>query len=470
MTRRRETRGPAPAQSRRASQLAAGALDRIRRRAESGADPIYPAQLPGIMRKHIITGAMGATYFSLVTGIYLASFGTAIGMAYWQWGLLGWASSLTIASQLGSAWLVSRTGSRKWLWYVTAMASRLLRAAALATAFLLFGSVPAAARWMFIAILVVSDIFGSLATPPWFSWLACIIPREQHGRFMGRRSAWIALTNVTVVIPIGLLVDRLGVEQQLPVLMCVFAFALVVGVVDLLIHRTIPEPAMRLPPGSPFRHEVTLPLRDHKFRGWLLFHACWSFSMMFGASLANVHFVENLGIRKNMFGGSFVLIALPLLATVVGGRRLGVLVDRYGVRRTLRWGHGAWAVLPLFWILARPSTALYWLAASSVTAGLAVTLAANSATKLITRLPRAEHVAMYVAVSSCVGSLAGGAGPLLSGLALSLAREASWRIGGVTFIGFHLVFAVSLLARSLSTLLLAGVREPDGEDGPPGVT
>lgn len=60
---------------------------------------------------------------------------------------------------------------------------------------------------------------------------------------------------------------------------------------------------------------------------------------------------------------------------------------------------------------------------------------------------------MYVAVSSCLGSLAGGVGVMVSGTVLSALEGWSVPLGGWTFIGFHLVFAVSFVLRVLATVV-----------------
>jgi len=321
---------------------------------------VYAWELPSIMRKHIVTGAMGSTYFILLSGMYLVAFGNDIGMKYWQWGLLAWASSFAQVLQLASAYVVRRVGYRRSLWFAAAMAGRVLRGAGILAGFVLFRVSPGVASASFMGLLVLGNCFDAIATPPWLSWLASIIPKEEHGRFMGRRSAWIALANVCAVVPIGYGVDRAGGNGMMAALLTVFGFALVLGIVDLLIHRTIPEPQMQEARVMRLRLELALPLVDRAFRPWLTFNALWTFGMTLGGSMATIYFVENLGIRRNFFGGSVVLLLVPMVGTMLMGRWVGTMVDRHGVKPTLMWGHWLWATLPLFWIAATPSTAMVW--------------------------------------------------------------------------------------------------------------
>ncbi len=120
---------------------------------------------------------------------------------------------------------------------------------------------------------------------------------------------------------------------------------------------------MELAPRHHFWQGVAAPFRDPRFRPWLTYNAAWTFSMTLGGAVAVVFFVRNLGISRNLFGGSIVLIMLPLLGTALTGKRIGLMVDRYGVKKTLGWGSRLWAILPAFWLFATPGTALLWLGA-----------------------------------------------------------------------------------------------------------
>lgn len=429
------------------------------RDARMNTEVIYPWQLPSIMRKHIITGAMGTIYFVLVVSMYLVPFGTKIEIQYWQWGLLSAATSFVLVLQLLSAYLVSRTGNRRSLWFYAAFAGRLVRAFAIAGAFVLFGFSGSASRIVFLLLLVAASCFEAIGDPPWFSWLADIIPQKQHGRFWGRRNAWIALANLLVVVPIGYAMDRASGDWAMTGLMVVFGFGLILGMLDLFIHRTIPEPPMAMPPRRRFWHEVKMPLLDPNFRPWLVFNAFWTFSVMLGGSLATVYIMNDLKISNNYTGGSLVLIVLPLMLTILTGKLLGRMVDKAGVKRTLLWGYALWATIPLFWIPATPSTAMFWLGLSAV-ATIGVTAGTTASLKLITRQPPTGHVAMYVAVSTCTGALAGGFGPLIGGFVLQALKNTSWQIGGFTVIGFHVLFIASFVLRSCALLAIGRIPEP----------
>jgi len=427
---------------------------------------VYPWELPSIMRKHIYTGAMGSIYVMLVSGIFFVYFGNTIGMTRFQWGLMSGITSFVLTAQLVSALLTQRLGQRKLLWFLSALASRAMRLLGIGLALWLWHAGSPHAALVLIAGVCVANFFGALCAPPWMSWLADLIPEDKHGGFWGRREAWIALAIICFIVPAAVLMDRVPERWKLPTVVGIFMAAGVVGIVDILIHGTLPEPEMVRSERRHALRELLAPVRDHGFRPWLLFNVCWTLSMTLGGALATVYFVEELGIKRNFLGGTIVLTVFILLGGVLTASWTGRLVDRAGPRRVLFWGHLFWAFLPGFWLLASPRTALVWLGCASLVSGTASGAAMTAANKLITRFPPPEDRAMYVAVSSCLGNLAGGVGALTAGTVLRALEGWSFTLWGSTFVAFHILFAASLCLRLASAMLLIR-RVHDPRPAPP---
>jgi MFS family permease len=397
---------------------------------------------------------MGNIYATLVHGLLFVRFGNRIGMTPFDWGLLNSISSLLLGADLLSALLAQRVGRRKLIWFVSSMVCRSLRFLAVLVALLLncFGSAHASA--VLICGVCLSNFFAALATPPWLSWLADLVPARDHGAFWGRRAAWIDFSNLCVLMPACALVDWVPEAWKTPTLIGVFVVALAIGVVDLIVHSTLPEPDPQLPPRTPMLRQIAEPLRDRGFRPWLWFNVCWTFSMALGGSLSLVYFDKYLGIDKNLLGGAFVLAALPTIGSMLTGARSGARVDRLGPKRVLLWGHFFWSIFPAFWIFATPRTALFWLGCAGFISGTASRAAMVATNKLITRYPPRDHCAMYVAVSSLVGNLAAGIGSLAAGSFVHALRGWSFPLFGWTFMGFHILFVASVVLRLASALLL----------------
>ncbi|MBN2452486.1 MAG: MFS transporter [Lentisphaeria bacterium] len=427
---------------------------------------VYPWQLPSLMRKHIYTGAMGNIWATLISGIFFVYFGTAVGVSKFEWSLMAGISSWLISAQVISAALTEWTGRRKVIWFCFAVGERTVRMAGILLALWLWSHGSSWTALVLISAICLANLCGTMSSPPWLSWLADLIPEEEHGTFYGRRASWMAVSVMAVVIPSGYLVDRIPEEHKLQAVTVVFLIATAVGLLDLVIHGTLPEPPMGgAAPSAPLIAMLG-PLRDRGFRPWLLFNAMWTFSMTLGGSLATIYFVQDLEIRRNFLGGAVVLTSATLLGSIVTGRWSGRLVDRVGARQVLYWGHLVWASLPLFWVLATPASALVWLALGSVVGGTSSTAANTASNKLITRFPPAASRAMYCAVSSSLGSIAGGLGVITGGLILHLLEDWRLPVAGWVFGGFQVTFVASSALRFCSALLL--IRRMPGPAAPEG--
>lgn len=376
--------------------------------------------------------------------------------------MLGSAVSLALTFQFVGAHIVSFGISRKKLWFRAAMASRVLRMVALGGAFLVYVMAGGPTAWVpvwLIGFLVVSRVMSAVAIPPWQSWLADLVPSHKHGRFFGRRKAWIALAAVAVLIPAAAVVQRTEGPLRLPVLLAVFVVGGAIGILDLVLHRTIPEPYLE-PVRRSLKDRLVEPFMDRNFRPWLVFRACWMFGMLLGGgAIAQSFMYRELDIKNNFLIGTVVIMGGPQIMAIIVGGPAGHLVDRMGIRRGLIVGHLLWAMLPLFWIAASPSTAILFLTLATLTGPLGSNIVMTAQSKFVLRVPPPDRRAYYVAVSTLVTRLAGTIGPLVGGGILWLLADFRTTVAGKPVVASHVLFAASFVCRLASVLLVFRIRE-----------
>ncbi len=416
--------------------------------------PVAAAELPALMRTHIFTGALGTIWGTILTGIVYVYFGNAIGMTRLQWGILGGITAWVVAAQPLGALLGERAGSRKRVWFWFALADRLLRLGGILAAWVLWRAGHPLAYLVLMSAVCLGTALGNVATAPWYGWLATIIPPDVHGAFWGRRDSWISIAVIAVVLPSGLLLDLVPPAAKPAWAVIVLTAAGVVGLADLFIHATIPEPPR---PPAPRRGAVSgllAPFRDRRFRPWLAFAALWNFSLFLGGSLCSLYFMENLGFKDNLLGGMVAINGVTLLATVLAGRGVGRMVDRRGIQPVLMIGHLFWSLLPAIWLLATPRTAVLWISVSSLVGGVFPVAATNAATKLVTRFPPPEDTGMYMGVSSMVSNVCGGFGALAAGAFLDVMGDWNLPLGRLTLSAFPVLFIASTVLRLVTTVAL----------------
>ncbi len=428
--------------------------------------PIDPNELPGIMTRHIYTGALGNVWGFLISGIFFVYYGNAVGMSAFDWGVLGGISSLFLTAELLGARMTRRVGRRKWLWFWFTLISRCVRLAGILVSWWLFTHGYRGAVAALTISVALSGLFGALSMPPWMSWLADLIPTERHGRFWARRTWWINISVIAAVVPAAWLIDIIPDRgnMKLNMSVAIFVVAAGIGLADLFIHGTIPEPRMARPKEeADFGEQLLEPLRDLRYRQWLWFVALWTFGMSLGGSMMMIYLVGNLGIKDDMLVGTIVIIVLGQLGVLLGSRKYGYFVDRFGVKPVLFWGHIGWAFFPFLWFWANKDTAIYLVGLASFAAGSAANAAVIAANKLITRYPPAGHrVATYTAVSNCVSYLSSGLAWVVAGTVIQLIGPGHIDRWGISFCAFHVLFGVSFFMRlGFALFLVPRIKVPE---------
>ena len=416
--------------------------------------PVRTDELPALMRKHIFTGAMGTIWGNILTGIVYIYFGNAIGLNRFQWGVLGAIGSWVIVAQPLGAILSDRLGCRKRAWFWFALFDRVLRFLGIIASYLLWLTGHGHAYLLFVVAICVGTLLGNIAVPPWYSWLATIIPQNVQGSFWGRRDATISFAVILVIIPAGILMDSMPEAQKLFVSVLILSAAGIIGFGDIIIHGTIPEPKLPKSGSAGSVANVFKPLRDKRFRPWLAFGVAWNFSQSLGGALCNLYFMENLRFKDDFLGGMIAVTATALAAGVLTARRGGRLVDRWGYRRVLLLSYLLWGTLPFIWLLATPRTGVLWVGFANVIFGAASLAANNAGIKYVTRFPGPADRAMYMAVSSSVANVAAGLGALAAGSFLRLMGGWSLTVGTLVVTSFPLLFMISGAARIAAVVVL----------------
>ncbi len=127
---------------------------------------------------------------------------------------------------------------------------------------------------------------------------------------------WIAVATMISVVPAGVLMDWVPEQHKLTAALGIFAVASTIGVLDLIIHGTIPEPATAQVARTTILRSFWEPLQDRAFRPWLVFNGVWTFGMTLGGALSTLYFIDQLGISRNFVGGLGAEASLVLLPRI----------------------------------------------------------------------------------------------------------------------------------------------------------
>jgi MFS family permease len=409
------------------------------------------------MRISVIEGAFATVHIGLTGGAFLTGYALMLGAGDVSLGIMAAIPFAAQAFQLASAYLTARTGKLKVFAVSGAALGRLSWIFALLLPFLPFAPGPLRV-YAFLLFLFVSSAFLMMTYNAWAVWMSDLIPQRLRGRYFGIRNVVVVTVNLVVTVGGGRTLDAFKARgAQAEGFAVLFGVAVgAAAVAGLLLSRQPAIPPAAAPPAEVFWHRVAEPFRNANFRRVLRFFAAWSFSWAIPLAFWNVYMLTYLKMsyfQVALFGG------ITSLTGAAGNRLWGAVGDRAGNKPVLALCAAAVGLLPLFWLTTRPDF-IYPVWAIAVWAGVSwagVNLVAFTMPLALSPRPSRTY---YIAAFGLVTGAATFVASTLGGLMARAAGGYEWVIGGVVFINYHLLFALSSVGRLASVLLLKGLREP----------
>ncbi len=420
--------------------------------------------LPPAIRRSItfmiLANILGNLYGVTVSGNALTGYAAALGATDFEYGLLTGIPLAASLMQIPAAMLVSRTQKRKQYILTYGIICRAL--------WLVIGLVPffvpmepAPLRlWIVIFLIGVSAASGSFINVSFTPWLADLVPIGIRGRWLSIRDGFSNITAVLIGLLTAWLLDHIPSTLNYTI---VFVMAGILGVMDMLcfigvqeVHKT---PPTKVHLGRVLRQIVA----DRPFFLFLLFWTAWNFTAnICGPYLARYALFMGLSFMELTLYGQ---IAAALIAVLVISQ-WGKLIDRFGTHPILWVSCVVAAVTPAFFA-GQTQNAVWPLLLHSVI-GAAFWSASNvAATNVLLTASADDQRPTYVAVFSCIVSLAGAfLGVLLGGALLDWLQ--GWYGAGHTFLGgqpdrYKLVVGLSVVTRLGIVLVFLPLMRREGD-------
>ncbi|MGB2613657.1 MAG: MFS transporter, partial [Phycisphaerae bacterium] len=429
--------------------------------------PITPSRLRRAMNLNILVGAMGMAWFAICgpQHIFNVFFRNHLGASATALGLVVTAFHAASIFHLASIYIFGRLRRRKGFWAGVHVVHRLY-------AFVLAGVSLYAARGgdtalgvkIILGAMAVSWALVKVSASGWWSWMADLVPENIRGTFFGRRHAIISVAITVLFLATTILLDTLHMVNIFYVYAGIFFVAGLAGVLDILIHTTIPEPQQERNP-EPFGwRQFMEPVRNRNFMAFALIFGLWVFSTGVFAPFIwpYVTAKDQIGAPQTWMGVCLVISQLAAIATATAW---GIVMDRFGRKPAVLIG----CLLPATWIgyfLLTPNNYAYILPLVALVGGvLQVGIITGTQQMMLTLTPQRNRTAFVSWFWATVGLTAAG-GPYFGGRLYDALAEFSQPVAGIPVGGFHVVGLISLVLCGLSFLVLLRVRE--GREKPVG--
>ncbi len=289
-------------------------------------------ELARSMRLSIFAGCLGMLWVSLSVGLPLTMFMEALGASGVLIGLITAVRLTSMAAQIPGAILAEAMGSRKRVWAALALSHRALWFVPAGLALVAYTGEP----WipvLVVAAVALSELLGNAAGAPWLSWMTDLIPGRTSGKFWGTRQSVVTAVSLGGLWLAGFLLDSYDGKQHsgsLAGFALVFALAAVFGILDIIIHLGVPEPARGVvQKGTPVWKRLLAPLRSDAFRRLTLAIGAWSFGFAMVGTFGIVYLKKEFGLSYSELAA---LTVAGALGSVASSYFLGRLIDRMGSR------------------------------------------------------------------------------------------------------------------------------------------
>jgi MFS family permease len=411
-----------------------------------------PSTLRASFRASYAEGAVAELFAACTGGTVLTAWALHLGATPLAIGLLG---AMPLAAQvlhLPSALLTQLLGSKR-VAVVAIAASRLVWLPLVA---LPFAPLTAEAEMrLFVAVVAIAAVLGVLGNNAWVAWMGDLIPEAIRGRFFSWRTIYITAAGTLASLAAGLALDAVTPRGgKLLMLAALAAVACLAGVMSAwLLLRQAPGRADERE--RPDLRALARAAVDPHTRPWLVYLFCWNAAVALSASFFAYHMLENLKM-------AFALAALHGVA--VAGVRIasaplwGRAVDSLGARPALIFCSFGIAFVPALWLLVTPE--MLWPIA--LEAGLSGTLWAGhgiaSMDLTLHSAPGDRRRPHYVAVFGATSGLGFAAASVLAGL-LAVSLPARFELLGTPWMGLHVLFALSAVARAGAAVTALRIKE-----------
>jgi MFS family permease len=415
-------------------------------------------KIDGAKRAIIVAGCLAMAYLQLTTSPATIEFARAHGGTGLHVGILGAIPTLTLFMQFLAGVLVNHLNYRRWVWLGVSLVQR-LAFVPLAIGAWLYPDLPGEFWvWGLIAATAINQSLTHFGNPLWMSWMGDYLPHRGLSEFWGARHLWQQWTAAATLAVSALVIFKSGLTP-----MTSFSLLIVIGAIlgigDVLLFLRVDEPPVKRSQAPNILAVLRAPFCHPVYRTFISFTCFWHLASMVGAPFISMYMLEHL--QMSLFS-VLLLWSCSWAGGAVFSRGIGRLAERFGQRPVLILCT-AFKPLNMLGLLLCPQEAVgaFWVLVPVFIIDAVLNAGINIGSNgfMLKHSPQ-ENRAMFVAAGTALAGTIGGITAIAAGFVLRQLDGWSYTYGNHTFVGFHVLFGVSLALRFLGVHLARALEEP----------
>lgn len=299
---------------------------------------------------------LGMAYFTVFNGPSFNAFIRTLGAGDFVYAMIIGLPILGGVIQIFGSFLMEQKGRRKGIFLVFGFIHRLIMIpVALIPVF-----IPEVYKDARITLIVICLLIGSCSNAmvgiTFNSWMGSLIPTEIRGQYFSYRSMISTISAAVTTLAVGWFLDLVPGYTGYSI---VFIIVALFGAADILCFVWVHEPPLtKSTEKLNLKSMLTIPLKDPNYRKFMLFAMVWTFGAGISSPFYSIYLIEQLNLT--FFQISLATQFASNIMTILFIRKVGTLIDRFGMKPVQKLACIVVASLPLLWTLATPDT--YYLA------------------------------------------------------------------------------------------------------------
>ncbi len=399
-----------------------------------------------------IAGALGMLYRQGIQSAPFTKFLEIIGFSDSDFALLSAIGSVALFFQIASGRISAGLQNRKRLWMILIFIARFLVLLLLVAP--VFQESRLRVLWI-LGIILFHHSLDNMAQPIWFSWMADIVPKETLSRHWASRQRVIHTARIFVMIAIivGVWLFETVLNQMVLGYSILLVVAVVSGLIDITLFRTIPDPPTSLREKPSLLEMIRLPLEDDVFRPFLVFLCSWKLAIALAMPLIGIYVLRHLEMSTTELQ---ILMTVQAVTIVISSRFWGVVCDALGHRTVIQFSAFGRLLMVVLLMLTPPGLAVSFVLAlfAFFFEGLAMGgIMVSFQTARLQLSPR-ENRPIYIGTINLFSmGFAQLLGSFIAWAVLeSIEGNIRLQIGPIAISHFHVAFGISLILGSIAWL------------------
>ncbi|MCX8122727.1 MAG: MFS transporter [Spirochaetes bacterium] len=201
---------------------------------------------------------------------------------------------------------------------------------------------------LFIIIVTLYTVFGSIGNPAWASLMSDLIPEHKRGKYFGFRNSVLGVLLVCVSLAVGIILRFSDANYIMHTFVVIFLVASISRFISFYYLTKMHEPPFAIESRSIFPPNLFQSIKNNDFILFIAFVSLMNFAVYLSAPFFAVLMLQHLSFSYLEY--SVVTVCAPLVMYLTM-HSWGTIADKIGNAKVLIITSPFIAIVPVLWVI-----------------------------------------------------------------------------------------------------------------------